>query len=124
MFSAIERCGKRLGSWKTAATPDALASSGLWKCTRVPFSRTLPWPAWISPVITPTRVDLPAPFSPTRAWISPGARSKVTSRSAWIASKLLETPRIDSRAGAAATSSRAVIANSPCTSMRQGHNAH
>ena len=38
------------------------------------------------------RVDLPAPFSPTRARISPRATSSVTSDNAWTPGKALETP--------------------------------
>ena len=40
-------------------------------------------------------VDLPAPFSPSSAWISPACRSKSTPRSAWTPPKRLTTPRID-----------------------------
>src|SRR4051794_6418582 len=34
-------------------------------------------------------VDLPAPFSPIRAWTSPGRTSKLTSERAWVAPKRL-----------------------------------
>ena len=47
---------------------------------------------------TLTTVLLPAPFSPTRPWISPGSNSKETSSSAWVAPNLFDTP--DSEAGA------------------------
>src|SRR5512138_2425093 len=40
-----------------------------------------------------TSVDLPAPFSPTRAWISPGITSKSTLSSARVAPKCLAMPR-------------------------------
>ena len=36
-----------------------------------------------APAATPTRVDLPAPFSPTRAWTSPRRTSRETFFSAW-----------------------------------------
>src|SRR5215470_35786 len=42
------------------------------------------------------RVDLPAPFSPTRAWICPASTVKLTSRNARTPAKLLLTPRISS----------------------------
>src|SRR5688572_28876719 len=42
-------------------------------------------------------VDLPAPFSPTRAWISPGRRSNETSSSARTPGKVFVMPRISSR---------------------------
>ena len=37
-----------------------------------------------------TRVDLPAPFSPTRAWTSPGRKTTETSSRALTASNCLE----------------------------------
>ena len=47
-------------------------------------------------------VDLPAPLSPTSAMTSPAATWKSTSKSAWTAPKLLETPR-SSRTGVSVT---------------------
>src|SRR5687768_12668971 len=44
------------------------------------------------PVSTLISVDLPAPFSPTRAWISPGRRVKSTSLSARTPAKVFVTP--------------------------------
>ncbi len=43
------------------------------------------------------RVDLPAPFSPTRAWISPGLTEKVTSFNALTPGNSFVMPRISSR---------------------------
>ncbi len=40
------------------------------------------------------RVDLPAPFWPSRARISPRGRSRSTSHSAWVAPNDFERPRI------------------------------
>src|SRR6266852_4776356 len=51
-----------------------------------------------APVMILTSVDLPAPFSPTSAWTSPGARSKDTRRSAWIPVNDLEM-EVVSRSG-------------------------
>jgi len=45
------------------------------------------------------RVDLPAPFSPRRAWISPGRRSRSTSPSTSTPPKCLEMPRASTSAG-------------------------
>src|SRR5579883_530131 len=45
------------------------------------------------------RVDLPAPFSPTRPWISPARSTKSTSRRAATPPKDFEMPLIASRAG-------------------------
>src|SRR6188508_2699567 len=39
-------------------------------------------------------VDLPAPFSPMRAWTSPGNSRKSTASSALTPGKVIETPRI------------------------------
>src|SRR5215218_10285406 len=41
------------------------------------------------------RVDLPAPFWPTRAMISPGSTSSEAAFSAWTPEKCLSMPRID-----------------------------
>ena len=42
------------------------------------------------------RVDLPAPFSPTSAWISPACSDRDTSLSACVMSKRLERLRTSS----------------------------
>src|ERR687893_656027 len=44
-------------------------------------------------------VLLPAPFSPTRPWISPARRVKSTSRSAWTPPNAFEMPLSSSSAG-------------------------
>src|SRR3954471_19219945 len=49
-----------------------------------------------------TRVDLPAPLSPTRAVTSPGYTTSPTSWRTWTGPKLLSIPR-SSRRGVAAT---------------------
>ena len=46
--------------------------------------------------MTLIRVDLPAPFSPTSEWISPGWRSSETLRSACVEPKLFDTFATDS----------------------------
>src|SRR5580700_7134910 len=43
-------------------------------------------------------VDLPAPFSPTRPWISPGSKAKSTPRSAATPPNVLLTPESSSNA--------------------------
>ena len=53
-------------------------------------------------------VDLPAPFSPSSAWISPACRVSETSSSAWVEPKRLLTPRI-SRIGGGSAASRTVV---------------
>src|SRR6186997_1895953 len=59
--------------------------------TRPPTS-TLPWSGWTNPLATPSSVDFPDPFSPTRAWISPARHSTLTSSSACTAPKAFEMP--------------------------------
>jgi hypothetical protein len=44
--------------------------------------RTSPLLAVVRPLAMPSRVDFPAPFSPTKAWTVPAETSTVTSRSA------------------------------------------
>src|SRR3954454_20366646 len=53
-----------------------------------------------TPVTTLISVDLPAPFSPSSAWISPARSVKSTSCNARTAPKLLLIPRTSSREGA------------------------
>src|SRR5260221_2296664 len=72
--------------------PAARASIGVRKRTGTPSSRISPASAGCRPVTILTSVDLPAPFSPTRAWIVPGATSKATSRTASMPPKLLLMP--------------------------------
>jgi hypothetical protein len=66
------------------ATPLSRASAGV-KCARstvAPSTVIAPSSARTAPVMTLIRVDLPAPFSPTSACTSPGARSNDTPFSA------------------------------------------
>ncbi len=65
-----------------------------------PSSRIVPLSGWWMPARILTRVLLPAPFSPTRAWISPGSSSSETSSSACVARNRLEIPLSSTRAGA------------------------
>src|SRR5687768_4733838 len=56
-----------------------------------------------------TRVLLPAPFSPTRAWTSPARRSNETPRNARTPPKALPMSRSSSRGGASAISVPAAL---------------
>src|SRR5436190_5042701 len=58
--------------------PDSNASRGERNRTSSPRTSTVPSSGRYSPVRTLHRVVLPAPFSPSSAWISPGRTSKVT----------------------------------------------
>src|SRR5260370_27336518 len=52
--------------------PDSRACRGLAKCTRRPSTSTSPLVGFSTPVRILITVDLPAPFSPSRQWISLG----------------------------------------------------
>ncbi len=58
------------------AMPAACAWCGLSKVTSWPSMRMVPVSGLWTPEMTLMSVDLPAPFSPTRAWISPAATAK------------------------------------------------
>ena len=57
-----------------------------------PARRTAPLSGEYTPVMTLISVDLPAPFSPIRAWTSPARRVKSTSWSARTPGNDLVTP--------------------------------
>src|SRR4051812_28382424 len=82
------------------AIPAAFASAVLRSWTGWPSMRISPSnePCGWMPPSTLMSVDLPAPFSPHSAWISPGRSSKLTSRSATTPPKRLVIPR-HSRSG-------------------------
>ncbi len=64
----------------------------------MPSKAMVPESAWCTPARTLTRVDLPAPLSPTMATTSPAPTSRSMSVSAFTAPKVLVTPRRLSRA--------------------------
>ena len=70
--------GTRLFSWNTMAMPRWRASSGVRGVASTPSTSILPEVSATTPAITFVSVDLPAPFSPTSAWISPRRSSKST----------------------------------------------
>ena len=72
-FSATVRSGKRRGSWWTTAIPSARAWAGPWIWVASPSSQIVPLSGWWTPARILTSVLLPAPFSPTSAWTSPGS---------------------------------------------------
>src|SRR3954449_6416131 len=80
------------------ASSAALAERG---ATATPPSRTMPASRAKMPVSTLIRVDLPAPFSPTSAWTSPGISERETSSSAMTPAKCFVTP-CTSRIGSSA----------------------
>ena len=98
-FSATLRSGNRRGSWWTTAMPRARDWAGPWIATGVPSRRIVPASGWWTPARILTSVLLPAPFSPTSAWISPGRRSIDTSVSAAVAPNRLLIPCSSTRGG-------------------------
>src|SRR3954467_3857644 len=81
--------------------PAAFASAVDLKSTGRPSSRNSPASRWYRPAMILTSVDLPAPFSPTSAWIEPGQGVRSPERSATRGRNDLATPRSTS-AGCAA----------------------
>ncbi len=78
MFSMTVKPGSSMNSWCTIPIPRAMASSGEEEGAGLPLKRILPLNPpvlWITgmPKRIFIRVDLPAPFSPTMAWTSPGS---------------------------------------------------
>ena len=73
------------------AMPTFSLSAMLWKTCVLPSKTMSPVysPKGWTPLRTFMSVDLPAPFSPTRQWISCGATEKVTSLSAFTPGKVL-----------------------------------
>lgn len=69
------------------AIPAARAIAGPCSVTSWPSIAIAPASGWYTPARIFTRVDLPAPFSPTRACTSPGYSSMDPSSSACTAPK-------------------------------------
>ena len=83
MLSVTLKPGISMNSWCTMPMPLLMASMGEAMRTLWPSNTTSPWKPpveWITgmPNSTFISVDLPAPFSPSSAWISPGNSWKFT----------------------------------------------
>lgn len=78
-FSKTVRAGTEVSSWVAISTPAAAAIRGVALRKGFPHTTTLPRSGRTIPAATRISVDLPAPFSPTRAWTSPGLRLRLTS---------------------------------------------
>src|SRR4051794_12361932 len=97
--------------------PSAAATRGSVKVTGFPSKVTLPLSMLWIPAMHFTRVDLPAPLSPTSAVTSPGYTARSTSRRTWTGPKLLLTPRI-SRIGSGTRTSLLIKVRTPhCKAM-------
>ena len=83
MLAATVRWRQSTTSWCTALMPSAIASCGRGEADRSRPARRSRRPVrGMTPVRSLIRVDLPAPFSPTMAWISPAPEGEVCAASA------------------------------------------
>ena len=76
-FSVTLKTGISMKCWCTMPMPAAIASPGPLNDTGWSSMRISPSSGWYSPYSTFISVDLPAPFSPSNAWISPGFDDEV-----------------------------------------------
>src|SRR5829696_5300323 len=75
-FSATVNTPTSMKCWWTMPIPASIASPGLRLTCGTPSMVIVPSSGGSSPYRTFIRVDLPAPFSPSRQWISPGTTSR------------------------------------------------
>ena len=83
MFSMTFMLGTKASSWWMKLMPSSAARCGVGTTTGAPSRRMRPPSGWVTPARMRIRVDLPAPFAPTRPCTSPGRRSRDTPLSAW-----------------------------------------
>ncbi len=95
-FSATVMTGTSWKCWCTIPMPRLMASLGSLIGVASPLTLTVPVSGLISPKIWFTRVDFPAPFSPSSATISPRSTWRVMSRLAWTEPKLFDRLSISS----------------------------
>ena len=107
-FSATVSGGTSMKCWCTIPTPASIASAVFHPVTSV--SSSSPLPTSLISTLPPSlpyiplririSVDFPAPFSPTRAWISPRVTSSEAPRLATTSPKVLTIPLIRTASGA------------------------
>ncbi len=76
MFSATVKTGTSMKCWCTMPIPCRIASLGEVIVTFSPSTRISPESGCSSPYSMFINVLLPAPFSPSRQWISPGSMTR------------------------------------------------
>ena len=81
-FWATERSGTSAGSWNTGESPKRVALRGEPGRTVLPETLIVPASGRMTPDSALTRVLLPAPLAPSRAWTSPGAMERSAERRA------------------------------------------
>src|SRR3954452_853883 len=99
MFSATVMTGMSMKCWCTMPMPIPIACDGDSTCTSSPSRSMRPSSGLWSPYRTFISVDFPAPFSPSRAWISPRRSSRSILSFATSAPKRLVTPSSCSASG-------------------------
>ena len=92
-FSTTDSSGKGWTSWKVRASPRRQIACGGSPVISCPSSLTLPPSGRTKPVTAANNVVLPAPLGPMRPRISPWARDRLTSDSAWSPPKRLDRER-------------------------------
>src|SRR5689334_5172630 len=102
MFWTTSRLSHSARSWYTTSIPSLDASFGLLTWTGFPSKMISPLSGAWMPATVLTRVDLPAPLSPTSAMTSPARTSKSTSASACTDPNDFVIPR-SSRVGVSVT---------------------
>src|SRR5262249_9533900 len=85
MLSSTVRSGVSVISWNAVCTPWRCATRGERSRTPSPNKLMVPWSGSIRPESSLTMVDLPAPFSPSRACAVPCSMVKLTSSTASVA---------------------------------------
>ena len=98
MFSLTVSSLNSCGSWYTVAMPRSIAARVEVMAAGAPSKRMSPVSADSAPAMILMRVDLPAPFSPTRACTEPALTVMSACRMARTAPKRLEMPVRCSRA--------------------------
>src|SRR5665647_2716932 len=89
MFSATVISGTVASSWWIIEIPSASPPAVSWMLTSRPSKVTVPESLRYIPMRTFMRVDLPAPFSPTRACTVPGRTPRLTLSRATTPGKVL-----------------------------------
>src|SRR5690606_25947765 len=97
-----ENSGASEETWKVRPRPRRARSATSWAVMSSSAKRIEPESGLIVPAIWLMSVDLPAPFGPIRAWISPGRRSMLTWSVASSAPKLFTRSEMTSTGSAMA----------------------
>ena len=109
MFSATVITLTSMKCWWTMPIPSSIAAAGEPMSTGRPSTRISPSSGRYRPYRTDISVDLPAPFSPSRAWTSPATTSKSTRSFATTEPNFFVIP-LSSRAGGRASATAGVCA--------------